>query len=198
MILRRILRTTLAAAAILAVAAIGGLGWFNWWIRHTWMPSHPVCWDGEALVQFTEPLTPEAHALFLQHISWTRAIDSERHRAQRAAYVRVIGSQAYVRTWYWVLGPTAMMNVQAYFENDLEKLFNSEEIGTCLGLARIATIRRSDSYATEPYISESTSELLAPLAFGVEREREGQYSLVGRFFQHFEDIPPKPPSGKRD
>lgn len=197
MSLRRFLRITLAATALLAVAALGGLGWFNWWIRHTWMPIHPVCWDGEALVQFTEPLTPEAHELFLRYVSWTRARDAEKYRAQRATYVRVIGSQAYVRTWFWLLGPVEMMNLQAYFENDLEKRFNKGEIVTCLGLARIATIRRSDHYATEPYISDSTSEILKPFTFGVEREREGEYSLVGRLFQHFDDIPPQPSSGKR-
>ncbi len=196
MTLRRFLRITLATAAVLAVAALGGLGWYNWWIRHTWMPIHPVCWDGEALVQFAEPLTPEAHELFLRYVSWTRARDAEKYRAQRATYVRVIGSQAYVRTWFWLLGPVEMMNLQAYFEDDLAKMFNSGEIITCLGLARIATIRRSDHYATEPYISEDTAEFLSSFSFGVEREREGEYSLVGRFFQHFDDIPPQPSSGK--
>lgn len=36
-------RAILAATAILAVAALGGMGWYNWWIRYTWMPIHPVC-----------------------------------------------------------------------------------------------------------------------------------------------------------
>lgn len=199
MSMRRFLRTTLAAAAVLAVAAIGGLGWYNWWIRHTWRPIHPVCWDGEALVQFTEPLTPEAHDLFLRYVSWTRARDAENYRAQRATYVRVIGSQAYVRTWFWLLGPVEMMNVQAYLNEDLEKMFGwkKDSIGICLDIARAATIRRSDYYATEPYISDDTAEFLASFSFGVERERDGEYSLVGRLFQNFDDIPPQPSSGQR-
>lgn len=199
MTMRRFLRTTLAAAAILAVAALGGLGWYNWWIRHTWMPIHPVCWDGEDYAQFTEPLTPEAHDLFLRYMAWELEEDSDADRAQRASYVRIIGSQAYVRTWYWIWGPVEMRNLQAYLNNDLERMFGweNDSIGICLDIARAATIRRSDNYATEPYISDDTAELLAFFSFGVEREREGEYSLVGRFFQHFDDIPPQPSSGKR-
>lgn len=193
MTLRQSLRILMAATAVLAVAALAGLGWFNWWIRHTWMPISPVCWDGEANVQLTEPLTPEAHALFLRYLTWTREKDTEQDRKEAATYVRVIGSQAYVRTWYWLLGPVEMRNLQAYLDNDFEKMYGlaPDSIGmTCLSLARAATIRRSDFYATKPYISDDLSEAIAALAFGVFRERYGEYTWVGRFFQAFEDVPP--------
>lgn len=182
----------MAATAVLAVAALAGLGWFNWWVRHTWRPIHPVCWDGEEYVQLSEPLTPEAHALFLRYMARTRVEDTEQRRKERATYVRVMGSQAYVRTWYWLLGGVEMNNLQGYLERDLEKMFNVKEgsAATCLGLARTATIRRSDFYATKPYISDSLSETIEPLTFGVFQERNGTYTWIGRFFQRFEDVPP--------
>lgn len=181
MISRRFILRLLAVAVLVAVTAIGGLGWFNWWIRNTWMPIAPLCFDGDETVQLTEPLTPEAKELYLRYITRMRDIFTEKDRAERATYARVVGDQAYVRTWYWLLGTPELRNLAHAWEKELYRRIDIKDDADnmCLDIVRVATINRPRHYDSEDYISESMADRLTPWTFNVWGERSGNYTWIG-------------------
>jgi hypothetical protein len=194
MTLRRLILRLLAVAVLVTVTAIGGLGCFNWWIRNTWMPIAPLCFDGDEVVQLTEPLTPEAKELYLRYFAWTLDIFKEKDRAERATYARVVGDQAYVRTWYWLLGTPELRNLAHAWEAELYRRMDvkEESDNMCLDIVRVATINRPRHYDSEDYISESMADRLTPWTFDIWAERNGDYTWVGRQLKRIESDSPPP------
>ena len=188
MTLRHLIFRLLAVAVVMTMTAIGGLGWFNWWIRNTWRPIAPLCFDGDETVQLTEPLTPEAKELYLRHITWTAEGDAEKYRKWVAPYTRVVGDQAYVRTWYWLLGTPELRNLAHAWERDLYLRMDIKDDtdNMCLDIVRVATINRPRHYDSEEYISESMADRLTPWTFDVWGERNGDYTWVGRQLKRIE------------
>lgn len=188
-------RIALVAITLLALAALTGLGWFNWWLRHTWTRIYPVCGSDGVVYEFLDPMIPEARDLFIGYKTSTLPQHTKSMATEASTYVRVVGDKVYARSWYWMLGLAERTNGQNYMNEDLAELVGRPDLATtfCSHFVQLATTLDRYSYTIRDYPQASVQEFLELLSFGVIYERRGEYTAVGRFFQRFEDEPlPEP------
>ncbi|MBF0354979.1 MAG: hypothetical protein HQL43_07075 [Alphaproteobacteria bacterium] len=174
MTLKRKIQAGLLAIALLAVAAAGSLFWFNWWLRFGTTRIYPLCFDGDGYTEFTEPLTPQANAVFIKIMS-----------SHTKGYVWIKDGQVIAMNWYWLFGEGALAQrtYSLLRELALSHGLDPEMNGFCSDLALMGTPARSSDYSGIAYPSNFTRDTLEPLSFGARAERAGYYTPVGRFYQ---------------
>lgn len=120
----RIRTVALLAAALLAVASVAWLGWYNWKIRNTWVRLYPVCRHAGTYVDLVEPLTPLANDLFVTWSTSTRPHHPPEFAADTASHIRAKDGKVYGQLWCQTL---------AGMENRQLVWYMSRELATMLG-----------------------------------------------------------------
>jgi len=176
----------MAVIAFLAVAAVGSLFWFNWWIRNSWTRMYPICFDGDTLVEFTEPMTDEAFELYTSYMT----------RGRNADYSYRDSQAIYVKRWYWLFGDGEHLQITGLVNDGLAKAHGQEENRDihCSEIARIGTPSGGRGYQSGYYPPNWVRDNLQLVSFHVLGERFGYYTPVGEFLRQFEisDIRPAP------
>ncbi|MBF0355662.1 MAG: hypothetical protein HQL43_10555 [Alphaproteobacteria bacterium] len=174
MTLKRKIQAGLLAIALLAVAAAGSLFWFNWWLRFGTTRIYPVCRASPVYLEFTEPLTPQANALFLKIMM-----------RFNEGYVWIKDGQVIAMNWYWLFGEAELVQRTNYFLKELAALHGHDPKNYyyCSDLFRFGTPPNTGDYSVESYPSNFTRDTLEPLSFGASSERAGHFTPVGRFYQ---------------
>jgi hypothetical protein len=179
---KRKIQLGLFATALLAVAAAGSLFWFNWWIRNSWTQIYPLCHDGDALVEFTEPMTKEAFDLYARYM----LLDSQ-------AYVYVDGNLVFTKRWFWLFGDGELLQVTGLVYNGLAKGHGPKDRWEidCSELAKKGTPSGDWTYTSSYYPPNWVRDNLQRISFDVLRERFGHYTPIGKFLKRFEITPDK-------
>ncbi|MGE4527631.1 MAG: hypothetical protein AB7D00_04615 [Rhodospirillaceae bacterium] len=182
-------KRTLLAIAVLAVAGLGALGYFNWWIRHTWTRFHLTCWGGEWYYQLIGPFTPEVQRLFLKYNErevGVREDEKHLHPPGYVGHLRIDDGGIAVETSYWLFAEPTMMQLSGYMARDLERIVPFDERGKslldCGKIAKYGMVK-GRAIVTRGFPSYWNSEILYALSFGALNERFGTYTPIGRFFR---------------
>lgn len=171
---KRKIQLGLFAIALLAVAAAGSVFWFNWWLRFGTTRIYPLCFDGDGYVEFTDLLTPEANAIFIEHMTpWNEG------------YVWIENGTVIAKNWYWLFGEAEIVQRTNYFLDELAKSqgLDPDEYDFCRHIAQIGTPAHDSHYSGKAYPNNFVHDTLEPWAFGASSERAGHFTPVGRFYQ---------------
>lgn len=198
------LRTlALLAATLLVVASVAWLGWYNWKIRNSWVRLYPVCRHAGTYVDLVEPLTPPVNELFVGWSTMTRPHHRPEFAAMEASYIRVKDGKVFAPLWYQALAGMENRQLVWYMSSELATLLGKDDPDNwshCSKFVEIATISRRQDYLYRYRLSETAEAFWTALSFGVDRERDGEYSWVGRALQPFaiepvfkDDEQPAPP-----
>jgi hypothetical protein len=131
MIMKREIQFGLAVIAFLAVTAAGSLFWFNWWLRFGTTRIYPLCFDGESLIEFNDPLTPEANAMFHGNMM-----------PFNVRYAWVEDEKVIAKNWCWLFGEAEIYQRTKYhFLEELAKYqgLDPERYHFCGDLAVMGT-----------------------------------------------------------
>lgn len=198
------LRTlALLATALLTVASVVWLGWYNWNIRNTWVRLYPVCRSLGTYVDMAEPLTPLANELFVTWSTSTRPHHPPEFAARTESYIRTKDGKVYSRLWHQTLAGMENRQLILYMSRELATMLGKEDPdywSHCSKFVEIATVSRRQDYLYRTRLNETAETIWTFLSFGVDRERYGEYSWVGRLLQPFaiepiliDDEGPAPP-----
>lgn len=179
----RRLTLILLLVALLVPAGVAWLAWYNWNIRNTWVRLYPVCRDGGSYLDLVEPMTPQANQMFMEWATMT----SPHHRADFAAkvtgYIRAKDGKVFALLWYQTLAGMENRQLLWYMSSDLAKVLGRPAPiiwGNCRDFVDMATISRRQDYVYRNRLSENAEAFWTFLSFGVDRERFGDYSWVGK------------------
>ncbi|WP_337997275.1 hypothetical protein [Oleispirillum naphthae] len=182
-------KRNLLAAAVLAVAGLGALGYFNWWIRHTWTRLHLTCIGAWGYYQLVGPFTPEVQGLFLKYAErrvGVREGEKHLHPPGYVGYLRIDDGGVSVETSYWLFAEPEMWQFGAYMGRDLESLVPFDErdknLRGCRKIEKYGIVKGNETFA-KSYPFYWNSSILYALSFGALNERSGRYTPIGRFFR---------------
>ncbi|MBF0269175.1 MAG: hypothetical protein HQL44_11345 [Alphaproteobacteria bacterium] len=182
---KRNILLSLLAIAIWAVATAGSLFWFNWWIRNSWTRTYPICHDGDALVEFTQPMTDEAFEIYAHYM----LLDS-------SEYVRVVNRSVFSKRWYWLFGDGEHLQITGLMNDQLARARGLKENRDihCREIARMGMVSEDGWYTSGYYPPNWVRDNLQQISFDVLKERFGDYTPFGEFLKRFElsDNEPKP------
>ena len=179
----RLRALALLAAILLVSTCMAWLVWYNWNIRNTWVRVYPVCYAGGTYIDLVEPMTPMANQMFVEWSTMTRP----HHRADFAIgmdkYIRVKDGKVFAPLWYQTLAGMENRQLIWYKSRELATVLGKpdpDNWGDCRKFVEIATISRRQDYVYRYRLSENAEAFWTFLSFGVDRERDGEYSWVGK------------------
>ncbi|MGE4281380.1 MAG: hypothetical protein AB7G62_17480 [Magnetospirillum sp.] len=181
--MKRPRRLILLLVTMLVPAGVAWLAWYNWNIRNTWVRLYPVCRDAGEYVDLIEPMTPQVNQMFVEWATMTRPLHRPEYAVGMDKYIRVKDGKVYAPLWYQTLA--GMENRQRiwYMSRELATMLgkpNPDNWSYCMDFAKIATTSRNRDYHVRARLSDKAEAFWTFLSFGVDRERDGEYSWVGK------------------
>jgi len=170
-------------ALLLAFVSVAWLAWYNWNIRNTWVRLYPVCRDAGEYVDLVELMTPQANQMFVEWATMTRPHHRPEFAIGMDKYIRVKDGKVYAQLWYQTLAGMENRQLVWYMSRELATILgkpNPDSWSYCMDFAEIATTRRNRDYHVRERLSENAEAFWTFLSFGVDRERDGEYSWVGK------------------
>lgn len=147
-------------AALLAVLAVVGLGWYNWWLRHGWVRIYPQCQDAE-WAELTEPLSPMGFKAFADRLTTWDGIA-----------FRIYGDEILGRPWFRFIGRHYLANIsQAACDDVVALRGRGERCLTCMSMSEIISLSGTRDPEVEEFPKVWMTDLMATLSFDVEGER---------------------------
>lgn len=178
------------AVVLIALAVLGGIARYNWWIRHTWVRIYPACFNGDGLVEVIEPLTPEAERMFLAIMQDHGSDDPN---------TRVYGNVVYGNMAFRLLNDGNAMQVTGIMTARLAKArgLDKEDSSLCSSFGAEATASGSQRPRQRNYFPFWFRLIglnaMERLAFGAHYLEEK--TAVGRYFRRFDGDIGLPTSG---
>ncbi|MCA1909669.1 MAG: hypothetical protein LDL39_15025 [Magnetospirillum sp.] len=173
----------LLLAAMLVPAGVAWLAWYNWNIRNTWVRIYPVCYAGGTYIDLVEPMTPLANQMFVEWSTMTRPHHRPEYAVGMDKYIRVKDGKVFAPLWYQTLAGMENRQLVWYMSSELAKILGKPDPiiwGNCRDFVDMATISRRQDYVYRYRLSENAEAFWTFLSFGVDRERDGEYSWVGK------------------